>query len=240
MFPRLQPQLLRTSLAQGFAPQWLQGKVLAKINLFSHACQRYRLVQLVYGRVRVCVKLQCRGPGGHCDLASAHYFHLCCAAGGFLWPMLIFLCQITVPLPGHWKSHTRSSSISGYLFFFFRMPSVSRATDLEKAPVLSLVRRTFWPFLSIVLESAESFNKLRHLAQMPPCKGYPAQWPLHLLQAPLSNSCRSRKRGPAPAPAREPENSAPRRPRREKASMSIFQRARTWSQTTLKNWNCAV
>ena len=99
MFPRLQPQLLQTSLAQGFAPQWLQGKVLAKINLFSHAWQRYRLVQIVYGRVRVSVKLQCRGPSDHCVMASAHYFHLCCAAGGFLWPMLIFLCQSRF----HWQ-----------------------------------------------------------------------------------------------------------------------------------------
>ena len=100
---------------------------------------------------------------------------------------------ITVPLPWHWKSRPRSSSISGYLFFFSRMPSVSRATDLEKARVLSWDRRTVWPFLSIVLESGEPFNKLRLLAQMPPCKGYPAQWPLHLLQAPLSNPCRSRR-----------------------------------------------
>ena len=107
MFPRLQSQLLQTSLAQGFAPQWLQGKVLAKINLlFSHACKRYRLVQLVYGRVRVCVKLQCRGPGDHCVMASAHYFHLCCAAGGFLWPMLIFLWQSRFHCQGT-ESHVR-------------------------------------------------------------------------------------------------------------------------------------
>ena len=134
-----QSQLLQTSLAPGFAPQRLQGKALAKINLlFSHACQRYRLVQLVYGCGRVCVKLQCRGPADHCVMASAHYFHFCCA-GGFLWPMLIsFLRQSRFHCQGT-ESHAdpRNSSISGYLFFFSRMASVSRATDLEKAPVLS-------------------------------------------------------------------------------------------------------
>ena len=198
-------------------------------NLFSHACQRYRLAQLVHGRVRVCVKLQCRGPTDHCAIASvtlhaaflediqsdswqkcqrwwkgkvimpqelekivhSHVMHqvlsevdqcICSLLPPLLCSWGIFLAYadipltITVPQLGHWKSRprSRSSSIPGYLFlFFFCMSSVSRATDLEKAPVLSLVWRAFWPFLSI--ESAESFNKLRQLAQMPPCKGHPAQ-----------------------------------------------------------------
>ena len=69
---------------------------------------------------------------------------------------------ITVPLPGHWKSRPRSSSISGYLFFFFRMPSVSHATDLEKAPVKN------WPWKSsskkLTLKKLQYWARFKNVA----------------------------------------------------------------------------
>ena len=159
--------------------------------LFSQACQRYRLVQLFHSRVRVlvCVNLQCREPADHCVMAS-DTLHT------------TFLEDIQ---SDSWQK------CEGYLFFLIlHMSLVSHASDLEKAPMLSQVWRTFWQFLS--LESAEPINRLHQLADAS-LQRASSSTTSPFVTAPLSNPCRSHKRGLAPSSAREPENFTPLRPR---------------------------